>query len=153
MEKTIQINLQKALQLYASASGEFKVLLENEFGKDALTQKITDRIKTFEDACKHLGLSNEIFSPGDTKDEIAYKKLKVIAKALNEGWQPDWTDGSQYKYYPWFDFSSGSGLAYRDFGINDSGSTVGSRLCYKSRVLAIYAGKQFTDIYADFMTL
>ena len=153
MEKTIEINLQTAINLYPSASGDFKTLLENEFGKDALTQKITDRIKTFEDACIYLGLSTGIFLPGDTKDEIAYKKLKVIATALNEGWRPDWTDESQYKYYPWFDLSSGSGLAYFVYDFYFSFSTVGSRLCFKSRDLAIYAGKQFTDIYADFMTL
>lgn len=108
--KTIEINLQKALQLYPSASGEFKALLESEFGKAALTQKITDHVKTFEDACSRLGLNSGMFLPGDSKDEIAYKKLKVIAKALNEGWQPDWTNSNQYKYYPWFDLSSGSGL-------------------------------------------
>lgn len=152
--KTLEITQQKAAELYPSATGAFKDLLESEFGKAALSLDITQRVKTFEDACNIIGIDpGKFLCPCDTKDEAAFKKLKVIARALNEGWQPDWTNGNQYKYYPWFDFSSGSGLAYDDYVRYYSRSSVGSRLCFKSRELAIYAGKQFTDIYADFMTL
>ena len=35
--------------------------------------------------------------------EIAYKKLEIIAKALNFGWCPNWADFDECKYYPWFD--------------------------------------------------
>jgi hypothetical protein len=154
MEKTIQITAQKALELYPTAAGTFKSLLEEEFGKDFLSQDITDKVKSFEDACAQLGISvSDVLSGSDTPDEAAYKKLKVIVRALNQGWTPDWTDGDQYKHYPWFDLSSGSGLAPYDFVHLYSSSFVGSRLCFKTRELAIYASKQFTSIYSDFMTL
>ena len=55
---------------------------------------ITKRVKTYADACAVLGIEpmNEtvLAKLGFTKDEIAYRKLKTIAEALNEGWRPDW---------------------------------------------------------------
>lgn len=62
---------------------------------------VTERIKTFEDACKELGeehpfvvaydawIMNEEFD--DQLDIIAYLKLRIIAAALNEGWKPQFT--------------------------------------------------------------
>lgn len=51
---------------------------------------ITKRVKTYADACAVLGIEpmNEtvLAKLGFTKDEIAYRKLKTIAEALNEGW-------------------------------------------------------------------
>jgi len=65
-----------------------------------------DRIKTFEDACAELELYPEEVLAGFMKtastDEIAYRKLRIIAEALNEGWKPDWSNSDEYKYYPWF---------------------------------------------------
>lgn len=122
--------------------------------------KITDRVKTFEDACEVVGTIPEnvksliSYSGIDTdmKASVAHMKLQIIARALNEGWKPDWTKSSEYKYHPWFNFSSGSGLSFRGCGCRYSYSGVGSRLCFKSSELATYAGKQFTDLYKDFMT-
>jgi hypothetical protein len=62
-------------------------MLLDTFGEKFFHQKITDRVKIFEDACEVLGLfPNAVAQDDDTIDEAAYKKLKVIAKALNEGW-------------------------------------------------------------------
>lgn len=158
--KALQIEAIKAKQLYPSASKEFKAMLEDSFGKDFFTGKITDRVKTYEDACAELGLkpeTNESLSNlGFTKDEIAYRKLKVIAKALNEGWIPDWSDDDQYKYYPWLIYFNSSS-AFR-FGVTSrthtyTATNVGSRLCFKNSDLAAYAGTQFIDIYNDYFNL
>ena len=98
---------------------------------------IVERIKTFEDACNELGITNaELVVSGEIENDFksvsAYQKLIIIARALNEGWVPDWKNDSQYKYYPWFNMSSGSGLSYCACAIRYSGSFVGSRLCFKS---------------------
>lgn len=149
--QALKIDGKKARELYPSADKAFKAILEDSFGAEFFSQKITDRIKTFEDACHELGISpSTVGMGGDSKDEIAYKKLKVIVAALNEGWKPNWTNSSEYKYYPWFDLSSGSGLSCNDYGTYYSHSHVGSRLCFKSKELAQYAGKQFLDIYTEF---
>lgn len=69
-------------------------------------KNITARVKTYADACKVLGIEpvNEevLIKLGFTKDEIAYRKLKTVAEALNEGWRPNWEDTNEYKYFPWF---------------------------------------------------
>ncbi len=155
----LKITKENALKAYNNGSSDVKSVLENLLGKETFTPKdITDRVKTFEDACNILGKDPGDLIPGeavsqDSNSIVAYRKLIIIARALNEGWVPDWENDSQYKYYPWFDLSSGSGLSYHDYAYRDSYSTVGSRLCFKSRQLAEYAGKQFLDIYKDFFII
>jgi hypothetical protein len=157
--QTIKLSEKNARDIYPSAAQPLKTILEDSFGKEFFSQKITDRVKTFSDACSVLGVNPDHLAfegiPGELqKDEQsirAYAMLILVARSLNEGWKPDWTNHSQYKYYPWFTMESGSGLAYNDCAYRCSGSGVGSRLCFKSRELAEYAGKQFRDLYNQYM--
>lgn len=154
--KTLQIDEKNARALYKGASKEFKATLEDTFGKDFFSSKITDRIKTFEDACAELELDPEKvltdFLETASKDEIAYRKLKIIAKALNEGWKPDWADSNQYKYFPWLEYSrSGSGFVCSVTYYSAATTYFGSRLCFKSSELALYIGKQFNDLYNEYL--
>lgn len=150
--QTLQLDKNKARSLYPSASAEFKTMLEDTFGKEFFSQKITDRVKTLNDACEVLGLNPScVISSSDSKDEIAYKKLKVIIRALNEGWTPDWSNSNEYKYYPWFKMQGGFVLYYVDY--NFAATDVGSRLCFKNEDLALYAVKQFSDLYKDYFTI
>ena len=77
--KTLQISEQKARELYKSGSGELRSILEESFGKDFFSQKITDRVKTYEDACRELSMNpldeNKLMKLGLTKHDIAYQKL------------------------------------------------------------------------------
>jgi hypothetical protein len=80
-------------------------------------QPITERIKSFEDACKILGLNTTILNAefhndldGEAKAAIAFLKLLVITKALNEGWTPDWDNDNEYKYYQWWNMQNGFSL-------------------------------------------
>ncbi|WP_407483293.1 hypothetical protein [Elizabethkingia meningoseptica] len=124
---------------------------------EAKPKDIKERIKTFNDVLQYHGIKSETFAMeclSLTDDEIAYKQIKLISSALNEGWTPDWNDRNQTKYYPWFRMgSSGSGFSFGDYDCDGSGSRVGSRLCYKSSELAKYAGTQFISIYKKFTTL
>lgn len=77
---------------------------------------ITERVKTYKDACKILGkdplekyidktveLENgeKFVSYSIPIDEVAYIQLKTIIEALNEGWKPQLKEG-EYRWYPWF---------------------------------------------------
>ena len=119
---------------------------------------ITLRVKTYADACAVLGVepvNDEVLANlGFTKDEIAYRKLKTIAEALNEGWVADFSDSSTYKYWPWFVYcGANAGLSYANtpYAASNSDAYIGSRLCYKTRKLAAFAGSQFIDLYNDFL--
>lgn len=108
---------------------------------------------------------------------LAYMILAIIAYALNEGWEPKFTT-DEYRYYPWFclytqkeidemdeedkgrvlgrSFHSASAFAgvacsFTGYASSYSGTCNGGRLCFKTRDLAEYAGKQFLDIWAEFM--
>lgn len=119
---------------------------------------ITDKIKTFEDACNTLGINAGLpnFSaiPENLRNSLlAHYKLCIIAEALNEGWTPDWSNREWDKWYPYFYMNSSSSSGRFSFdGSADlsTGSHVGSRLCYKTEELADYAGKQFLDLYKDY---
>ena len=151
MAETLEITRQAAIKAHDEASTKGKTLLENLFGKRVFQKDIKERIKTFDDVIRELGDDPEEFKNAisimEEPDEIAYVKLKLIAKALNEGWQPDWSNGEWDKWYPWFDMDNSSSAG------RDSASVVGSRLCFKSEELADYAGTQFLDIYKDFFTV
>jgi hypothetical protein len=153
--ETLQTKKEKAIDAYKKGSESERKLLENMFGAETFRDaNIMDQVKTFEDACKVLGVRpGEVINGTEDTDEAAYKKIKVIVRALNEGWKPDWTNDDEYKYYPWFNLSSGSGLSYGDYVDRYSISSVGSRLCFKSSELAEYAGKQFIDLYTDYFII
>lgn len=118
-------------------------------------------IKTFEEACGHLLLDPATAIPDFScyperhqKAMIAHSKLVLIAEALNDGWQPNWENSRQYKYYPWFSMSTaGVGFSCTYYVSWNSHSCVGSRLCYKTSDIAKYAGTTFLDIYNDYFTL
>ena len=149
---------------------------------------VTERIKTFTDACNALGDEHPLVTQyrltagaykGDpmTEDFIAYLKLRIIVAALNEGWEPKFTE-DEYRYFPWFYFYTKeeydklddeekglcvlrSGVsADSDYGfvscdaasdVSLSSSGGGSLLAFRTRELAAYAGRQFTEEWADFM--
>lgn len=78
--------------------------------EEADNRPVTERIKTFEDACAALGEDHCFVQAyraveGMTDlgaDLYAYLKLRIVAAALNEGWTPDWGNKDEYKWYPWF---------------------------------------------------
>jgi hypothetical protein len=108
---------------------------------------------------------------------IAYMKLRTIVDALNEGWKPEFTE-DKYRWYPWFylytqeELDDMEDLEKKDHRIIDTGdyateyagfgsayslsappftaACVGSRLCLRSSELAVYCGKQFIKLWADF---
>lgn len=123
---------------------------------------------------------NSAFKEADNNLHLfAYTRLAIIAEALNEGWRPEYTE-DEYRYYPWFGLytqeeyddmddedkercrfvgrSHGSAYAYGGLVFADAcgGSSysyahVGSRLAFKSRELAIYCGKQFIELWINYL--
>lgn len=127
-------------------------------------EKITDKIKSFEDACKHLGLNPndlpvvDMLPEKDRKSIIAFYKLTIIIRALNEGWEPDWSNLDEWKYYNWFYVEKGedqrsSGFRYDATCYSDTCADAGSRLCFKNIELAKYAAEQFKELYREYLLI
>jgi len=76
--------------------------------------------------------------------------LMVVFEAINDGWQPDFTDSNQVRYFPWPAVSrSGLGFSYSDYGCDDgpADARVGSRLCTDSSAKALFILDQFQDLW------
>ena len=192
----MEINIENAKAAFNTADESVKQVLlallpelKEETAQKADNRPITERVKTFEDACRELGADHpfvlayqntNLSDPEvaeDNRDILAYMKLRIIAAALNEGWQPEFTE-DEWRWYPWFtlwteeelsekddewkskrvilpldDYSGDyAGFAYAnsDNAPSDTGTSIGSRLCLKSEALATYCGKQFISLWADF---
>ena len=190
----MEIKKENVIAAYNSAkeSGDDRTctMLEQLFGIETFHPfDIKERIKTFEDACAALGnhalvnqyrrIAEEQNPPmdGTATDLIAYLKLRIITAALNEGWEPQFTEDED-RWYPWFVLWTEDELAgkseewkrdrclttmhyhrgeYAGFACADSNGApsdaaahIGSRLCFKSDTLAEYAGKQFIQLWMDF---
>ena len=156
--KTLQLSEQKARELYRSGSKELKTVLEESFGKDFFSQDVTERVKTYLDACHELGREpldeKKLLELGLTEHDIAYQKLTLIIEALNEGWKDDVCDANVRRWYPWFE-PNGSPSSFAFGGsycaLADATAGSGSRLCLKSEKLSNYCGKQFFDLWKQFI--
>lgn len=191
MEKeTIQVEI-PAGKKAAWVDGFLKLVdAEEEQKKDE--RPITERVKTFEDACKELGEDHKLVQQfkaiqeaiAEDKEATAYFKLGIITAALNEGWEPDFTNDNEYRYYPYLCLWTKEELEEKDEawkddhnlqlclggGASHSGAlcglasatssyawsvayaSVSARLAHKTEELAIYSGKQFTELWTNYTT-
>lgn len=112
--------------------------------------------------------------PKDIGDLVAYMKLRIVAIALNEGWKPNFGE-NECRWYPWFNLYTEKevremgeeernakkvlihqgqcslvGVSCSYSGSSDAPYSIPCH-SYKSEDLAIYAGQQFIEIYAEFL--
>lgn len=114
-----------------------------------------------------------------SRDIIAYAKLRIIAEALNEGWKPTFDDG-EHRYYPMIyiytkeDYEELSENKKKELivvgnskiklnencgdiyalEVSTSSYSVfsnGYHLALRTWELSEYCGKQFIDIWSDFL--
>lgn len=192
----MEINIENAKAAFNTADESVKQVLlallpelKEETAQKADNRPITERVKTFEDACRVLGDTHQFVSEWSVVSEItnispdlrAFFKLRIICAALNEGWEPRFTE-DEWRYYPWLllwteeelsekseewktdrhlistgDYQTedyaGLAYAYSDTAPSAAGADFGSRLCLKSDTLAAYCGRQFISLWADFFLI
>jgi len=88
----------------------------------------------------------------ETKEHY-YEDLILVAKALNGNWQPDWNDVNEYKWFPYFTFASAFrfSFTFTCYIFGNSRMFFDSRLCFKNKHIAEYAGKTFIEQYEKIM--
>lgn len=180
----LKIKVEDVRKAYGSTDENGRELLEKMFGKEVFTSTVMDRIKTFDDACRALGIdAKQWMTENETSkmdaNLLAYMKLRIITEALNDGWKPKY-DGEEWHYGVWYDLMTQeqynrksnrekeergvlfggnahdgayAGFVFAPTNVSPSNTNAhfGSRLCYKNREIALYSGKQFVDIWADFL--
>ena len=195
----MDIDVKNIMAAYKTATESEKTLLSTLFPDLSLGQTdkapddrpVTERIKTFDDACCELGSDHPFVksylgyfenineSNRNDNDALAYLQLRIICAALNEGWEPQFTE-SECRWYPWHSLwteselkeksdewkadrhlimigdksqSEYAGLAFAHSynAPSHTSAAVGSRLCLKSEALATYCGKQFIELWAAFL--
>lgn len=185
---SLKATFEKCKAALHSLSARYSLLEKIRGEKPTDNRPVTERIKTFEDACKELGEKHPFVLAYQTnlrdpevaeanRDILAYMKLRIIAAALNEGWEPEFTE-DEWRWYPWLtlwteeelseksdewkadrhlistgDYSGDfAGFAWVNSYVSHSAANTDfcSRLCFKSEALAVYCGKQFISLWADF---
>ncbi len=130
------------------------------------------RPNSFEHACQVKGydpvkiLPDVSMMPASLGQAVLnFIMLVIITEAMNynedtkEQWEPDWNDGDQEKWVPWFDMEvdnrNPSGFRFDDsrYDYTVTSSTGGSRLCYQNSEDAEYAGTTFTELFRGMMVL
>lgn len=139
---TLKLKEENAIKAFNKGSESDKQLLKNLYPDYNFSTCIMDRVKSFEDACEVLGIN------GDNVPEEDH--IIVIIAAINEGWEPNYDDSSEYKWRVWNKrenkgwsfFSSHFILVY---------SLAGSRLDIYSEAKANYVGKNFRKEWASYL--
>lgn len=153
-QKHLKLSLDKALEAYTKGDKARKQFLIDLYGKEHFLTDIKERVTDYPSACKELNvlqltIDHFAFMGKDAKRYFNRHQLTIIIRALNEGWEPDFTN-YEYKYYNYNywntsinGFSSGVFSCYDD-------SSVGSDLLLKSRELAEYAYKIAKQQYLSY---
>lgn len=200
----MEISEERIRAAYEAAEGNTKEVLAILLGEENTgngngndTRPVTERVRTFEDACRELGdehpfvktYKNALLPDGNGDEDMdvrVYLRLRIITAALNEGWKPKFEE-DEWRYWPWYwlyksrqdaeddnkgdedrvfeipeqlravlfggsaNYGANAGFAYSisSYAPSCTRATFGSRLCFKTRELALYAAKTF---YEDWLT-
>lgn len=147
--KTLQIEEGKAKELYKTASPEFKAMLEDSFGKHFFNN---DWMELWEKWQKKHKLNISLPFPDaktiEEESSNAHHMLIHIVPIERGKFNPDYDNGSQWKYEPRFYMgSSGFGFSSSDFDGWNADAVCGSRLCSGSAEDCERIAKEFLPIY------
>ena len=123
------------------------------------TKKIdASNITSYEKAIDFLGYENEASLLGvfhNATALIAMEKLITIAEAWNklDEFIPDFDNRNQVKWFPWFQKRGNAGFVCATTSATASlaAAGLGSRLCFKTDERAEQFGKQFIQLWNDFL--
>ena len=121
--RNISLTLEKAKEWYNSDSSDLKEVALQAYTEEELSNENFKEIKTFQDACKAIGISYLDFNKmlngyygyqifNKTRASVAAIKLNIIRQALNKSKKTSLTTGTIY--YPYNHFVSKKSTYYKD---------------------------------------
>ena len=172
----MEINIENVKAAYKEADAAEKKMLRSLFLDFDKIFPVTERVKTIVDAIRELGGDNFFVGNlanlnSDDENLRAFIQLRIICTALNDGWvsKPEDNGG----YYPVFEFFTEAEVkemdnkaaealyiiepkfdtkfAAVDYSFAAMSETESSCLRLKTSELAKYCGKQFIDIWMDYL--
>lgn len=152
-EEEVNVENSLVLEAFKQANASQKGLLQKYF---TLPKSIADKIKTLDDVFKEAGVTEYdvlVYPKPKNKKQKSINNfaiIQLISEVLNEGWIPDFSNSSERKYYPWFEYKNGTFVFYY-VCCGFYRADLGFGCYYKSEELAEYAGKQFIEIYKEYL--
>lgn len=117
------------------------------------TQQDVFTATTYSEVCKRLNekelqLSDFGFTNNsDTRKILSFTRIKQLERYFNQGWVPNWSNNSEYKYYLWYTFKNGGWVF---FGVSSldyySDAEVGF---YKNEKIAKHMQNYFNSEYLN----
>lgn len=173
----MEINIEKVRAAYDSADNAGKKMIRELFPNFTELIPETERIKTLYDACCEIGFDHPFVKNAKQVESLkaydvnltAFAHLRIICAALNEGWVAKPEDKGYYPGFEFFskvevkdineDFPDGMYFIEPRFDTEfaavccTSIMTLVSENCLllKTPELAKYCGKQFIDIWMDYL--
>lgn len=104
----LKLPLEKAQEAYKKATQENKKLLIDLYGAEHF-EEVKDRLKGYKSACEILGIKQltlEVFKQlfGDNikaVKQFARHRIVTCIEAIKQGWEPDFDNSNQPKFYVW----------------------------------------------------
>lgn len=148
--KNLIITEEQAIDLFENGPEYLQPMLKTSFGEKLFVRDVTKRILSFKDACldQEKDHTHPFYQPGgDVEiDDAAFRRLKVEADAIREGWIPDFNNGSQRKWYAWFYLDEpGFRFVVAGYTYSHSHAPGGSRLSQETEAKAIHFAKTFIE--------
>lgn len=143
-----------AVEAYETGTADNKALLEKLWPGEFKPISVFDRINSLEAVFADQGTTQEEFNnriTGDTDDEVSYKLMKLISRAMNELKPGEELDPTKPWYFPVFNRDPGFGFSGTHYDRWNACTDVGSRLSFKDSQRAMHAGKTFLHVYKPFM--
>lgn len=143
----------EARELMKEFREESSIFSTQQLPKISKSTDLTKVVKTIEQVYELLErdmptIDNYKHVPTYKRERALYSQyIDDISELFNRGWKPNWTNSSEYKYYPYFEFR-GSRWVFYDFGSILDCSFLGSGFYYKDQKTSDYCGTQFIDIYS-----
>lgn len=146
MEKEITISCPEGYEIDKQNSTFEKIVFKKVVGEINSIQDAIEVLGESDSTVKQLRLLQSLEGVSDKL--ISEVEIEAVAKALNDGWKPNWKDSNEHKYYIWWNMENN---CFGDVRYCFHSAYASSRLCFKSRALAKKASKilekQFMNYY------
>jgi hypothetical protein len=130
-KKVLELDIETARAMFQTGNEKLKAIAVKAFPElnNPLTQMSEKELEELDEWTKNI------------------KLLVAHVKVFNEGWEPDWDDDGQAKFYVWYNMEGGS-ATFNVWSFYRSSSDVPSRLCFPTEEKA----EEFAKLHTELIT-